>query len=148
MLVETAGAKALADVRASVAFERLTGDLSAAAGDVRVTEATCVKSIGDVDKPRSGLYLFNYFMSDDPAAALELWDHLAGWYVKETGLVNSTVLAPTGDGDFAFVNHARWDIGLPRLMARQFTTPTFRSYLLANLRANHTSVMPVLFHRA
>ncbi|TKA01939.1 hypothetical protein [Actinacidiphila oryziradicis] len=71
--------------------------------------ARCARSIGDVDKSRPGLFLFNYFVAEDPEVALERWEHLAGWYAPETGLDNSTVLQPTGEADYAFVNHARWE---------------------------------------
>jgi len=148
VLVETAMPEAISDVRASVSYERLARELAQAASDVRTTEATCVKRIGDVDKTRPGVFLFNYFLADDVPAALELWDHLAGWYVKETGLDNSTVLRPAADAGFAFVNHARWDGGLTRFAARQFGTPSFRTYLLANLKANGVTAVPVLYRLA
>ena len=46
---------------------------------------------------------------------------------------NSTLLGPVGPSDYVFVNHARWDISLPRFAARQFGKRTFYSYVLANL---------------
>jgi hypothetical protein len=53
-----------------------------------------VRRVGDVDKSRPGLFLFNHFAGDDPGLAVELWDYLAGWYEAETGLDNSTLLGP------------------------------------------------------
>jgi hypothetical protein len=47
-----------------------------------------------------------------------------------------------------FVNHARWDMSLPRFAARQFGKRTFYTYVLANLRANATAAMPILYHLA
>jgi hypothetical protein len=44
----------------------------------------------------AGPVLFNYFVADDAAVALQLCDYLAGWYAVETGMDNSTVLEPTG----------------------------------------------------
>ena len=76
--------------------------------------------------------------------ALQLWDYLAGWYAAETGLDNSTLLEPIGEADYVFVNHARWDSSLPRFLLRQLTKPSFRTYVLANLRANRTVAMPIL----
>lgn len=148
VLIETSGPETIAEVRASEPYRRLADDVAATAAEMRVTEATCARRIADVDKTRQGLFLFNYFGADDVPTALDLWDHLAGWYVKETRLDNSTVLRPTGDADFAFVNHARWDVGLPRFAARQFGTPSFRTYVLANLRANDVTATPVLFRLA
>jgi hypothetical protein len=92
----------------------------------------------------SGLFLFNYFVADDPDAALQLWDHLAGWFMTETGIDNSTVLQPTGDSQYAFVNHARWDCGVPRLWLRMFTKPSFWSFVQKNLKDNRTGSMPTL----
>jgi len=46
------------------------------------------------------------------------------------------------------INHARWDHNLPLFMARQLPKRTFRSYMLANLRAHHLTVMPVLYRLA
>ena len=110
--------------------------------------ARCRKRVGDVDKTRQGLFLFNYFVADDAAVALQLWEHLAGWYVVETGLENSTVLEPLGEADYVFVNHARWDDSLPRLILHQLTKPSFRTYVLANLQANRTVAMPILYQLA
>ena len=78
--------------------------------------------------------------------ALQLWDSLAGWYAAETGLDNSTLLEPIGEADYVFVDHARRDASLPRLMLRQLTKPSFRTWVLANLQANQTIAMPIL-HR-
>ena len=110
--------------------------------------ARCPKRIGDVDKTCQGLFLFNYFVADDAGVALQLWDYLAGWYAVETGLDNSTLLEPLGDADYVFVNHARWDHSLPHFMLRQLTKPSFRTYMLANLQANRTGAMPILYRLA
>ena len=53
-----------------------------------------------------------------------------------------------GDADYVFVNHARWDDSLPRFMVRQMAKPSFFTYMLANLRANRTGAMPVLYRLA
>src|SRR6185437_10141782 len=46
---------------------------------------------------------------------------LSGWYEAETGLDNSTLLAPLegGQSDYVMINHARGDGSLPVFMARQ-----------------------------
>ena len=115
---------------------------------VALIETTSPAVLGEVDKTRQGLFLFNYFVADDAAVALQLWEHLAGWYAVETGLDNSTLLEPLGDADYVFVNHARWDDSLPRFLFRQLTKPSFRTYLLANLQANRTRAMPILYRLA
>ena len=80
--------------------------------------------------------------------ALALACVFAAWYAVETGLDNSTLLGPTGPGDYVFVNHARWDLSLPGFAARQFGKRSFYSYVLANLHANGTASMPILYHLA
>lgn len=47
--------------------------------------------------------------------------------------------------DYVMINHARWDHSPPLFMARQLPKRTFRSYMLANLRARHLSALPVLY---
>ena len=148
MLIETTTPETIGQVQGSEPYQQVHDVLAEAASDLHVMAARCTKSLGDVDKTRPGLFLFNYFVAEDVDVALELWDYLAGWYVVQTGLDNSTVLQPIDKADYAFVNHARWDYGLPRLMLRQLTKPSFRSYVLTNLLANRTGSMPVLYHLA
>lgn len=144
VLVETTTPDVLADVEGTESYKQLREALNAAARSVHIMRARCAKCIGDVDKTRPGLFLFNYFVGADPDVSFQLWDHLAGWFMTETGLDNSTVLQPIGDADYAFVNHARWNYGLPRLFLHQMTKPTFRTYVRANLDANRTGSMPIL----
>jgi hypothetical protein len=148
VLIETTSPEVLGEVQATEPNKLLVQAVTEAATDVHVMTARCPKRVGDVDKTRQGLFLFNYFVADDPAVALQLWDYLAGWYAAETGLDNSTLLEPLGDADYVFVNHARWDHSLPRFLLRQLTKPSFRTYLLANLQANRTGAMPILYRLA
>jgi hypothetical protein len=119
--------------------------------------AGCVRSLGEVEQSRGGLFLFNHFAPENPGgitreAAIELWEHLAGWYVAETGLDNSTLLAPIEVGaepsDYVLVNHARWDKAPMRLAAEQFGKPSFYRYVRANLAAAGVIAMPVLYRLA
>jgi hypothetical protein len=148
VLIETTSPMVLGEVQATETYKLLAAAVTEAATDVHIMTAHCRKRVGDVDKTRQGLFLFNYFVADDAAVALQLWEHLAGWYAVETGLDNSTLLEPLGQADYAFVNHARWDSSLPRLMLRQLTKPSFRTYILANLQANRTVAMPILYQIA
>ncbi|MER7754220.1 hypothetical protein [Kitasatospora sp. NPDC097643] len=153
VLVETTSAapERLAEVEEGETYRRLLEVVREAASDTHVMAARCIRRIADVDKTRPGLFLFNHFAAEDTAAALEVWEHLAGWYAAETGLDNSTLLAPLGplgDSDYVFVNHARWDTGLAQLFLRQFGKRSFRSFVLANLRANGITAMPVLYRLA
>jgi hypothetical protein len=144
VLVEITSPDRLTAVEASEPYTQLRKELDTEATRVETMQARCVKCIADVDKARPGLFLFNYFVADDRDVALELWDHLAGWFMTETGIDNSTVLEPTGDSPYAFVNHARWDYGVPRLSLRMFTKPSFRSFVQKNMNENRTGSMPIL----
>jgi hypothetical protein len=148
LLIETTSPEVTGEVQTVEPYKLLVAAVQDAASDVHMMAARCVRRVGDVDKTRQGLFLFNYFAADDPAVALQLWDYLAGWYAVETGLRNSTVLEPLGQADYVFVNHVRWDDSLPRFLLYQLTKPSFRSYLLANLQANRTGAMPILYRLA
>ncbi len=150
VLVETASPEAVGDVRAASPYQALVEALTEQARRVHHVAARNVRRVGDVDKSRPGLFLFNYFVGDDPGQAVELWDYLAGWYEAETGLDNSTLLVPLeGEkSDYVVINHARWDHSLPVFMARQLPKKTFRGYMLANLAAHHLAAMPVLYRLA
>ncbi|WP_169317487.1 hypothetical protein [Actinacidiphila oryziradicis] len=57
-----------AEVADAGAYRSLLDALSRAAFDTHVMTARCARSIGDVDKSRPGLFLFNYFyfVAEDP----------------------------------------------------------------------------------
>ncbi|MFI6684035.1 hypothetical protein [Streptomyces sp. NPDC050485] len=148
VLVEAESPDVLDAVRSSEPYQRMAAEVSAVASDVHEMAARCLRFLGDVDKSRQGLFLFNYFTAEDAEVATRLWEHLAGWYVTETGLDNSTLLAPIGTADYVFVNHARWDMSLPGFALKQFSKSSFRGYVLANLRANRTTAMPILYRKA
>lgn len=148
MLIETTTPGSISDVEADSRYQQLSGSITSAAREHHLMRARCLRRAGDVDKTRQGLFLFNYFTARDPGVALDLWDHLAGWYAAETGLDNSTLLGPLGTADYVFINHARWDLPLPTFAARTFGKRSFYRYVLANLSANNTAAMPVLYRLA
>ncbi len=150
VLVEAAAPDAAREIRHAREYRAVEGTLRAAASDVHVFTARNARRVADVDKTRQGLFIFNYFVGEDPALVVDLWDYLAGWYQVETGLENSTLLVPA-DGetsDYAAVNNARWDYSFPSFLWRQFTKKTFASYMKANLDANRTGSMPGLYRLA
>jgi hypothetical protein len=144
VLIETITPEAIEDVQGAEPYKLLIE----AAGEPQVMAARNLKRIGDVAEDRQGLFLFNHFTAADAEVAARLWEYLAGWYVAETGLDNSVLLDPIGAVPYVFVNHARWDDGLVRLLLRQFAKPSFVTYVRANLRANKTVAMPILFELA
>lgn len=148
VLIELDTPDAIPGVQGSSAYRGLVDAIQAAADHLHVMTARNIRLLGDVDKTRSGVFLFNHFTTERPEVATELWEHLAGWYAAETGLDNSTLLQPLAPDDFVFVNHARWDQSLARLTAQQFAKPSFRNFVLANLRGNCTVATPVLYRLA
>jgi hypothetical protein len=150
VLIETASPEVAREVQLAPDYRALLGALENEARDMHIMVARNAKRIGDVEKTRDGLFLFNYFVADDANVALELWDYLAGWYEAETGLDNSTLLVPLEDeaSDYLAINSARWDGGLPRLLIRQLSKKSFRTYMLANLEANRVGAMPILYRLA
>ncbi|MGH9214903.1 MAG: hypothetical protein ACRDZS_01485 [Acidimicrobiales bacterium] len=144
VLVETTSPDGLTALQATEPYAQLRKELDTGATRVDAMPARCVKCVADVDKTRPGLFLFNYFVAEDVEAALKVWDHLAGWFMTETGIDNSTLLLPSGESEYAFVNHARWDYGVPRLALHMFTKPSFRSFVQANMNENRIGSMPIL----
>lgn len=147
VLIETTSPEVIGEVQAAEPYRLLAQAVEAAARDTHIMTARCPRRVGDVDKTRQGTFLFNYFFAEDADVALRLWDYLAGWYAVETRMDNSTLLQPIGESDYVLVNHARWD-SLPVFAARQFSKRTFRTYVLANMKANRTIAMPILYRLA
>lgn len=154
VLVQTVDVSALDAVRVTPECERLrtalrgaVSDNAAAASGDRFLEmpAECLRAVADVDRSRPGLFLFNYFLAEHPDEALRCWERLVAWYVTNTGLDNSTLLASTEPCPYVFVNHARWDCSLPRFAVRQFTRPSFRLQVVVDLRAHGIVSMPIFY---
>jgi hypothetical protein len=149
-LIETASPEVAREVQQTPDYRALLDTLESEAREMHVMVARNAKRIGDVEKTRDGLFYLIYFVADDVNVALELWDYLAGWYEEETGLDNSTLLVPLEDeaSDYLAINYARWDVGLPRIVFRQLSKKSFRTYKLANLEANRVGAMPIVYRLA
>jgi hypothetical protein len=147
-LIETQSAATAAELLSSPRFGELRDGLQRSAHRIEVVPVANVKNIAE--PPRGDrLHLFNHFLTSEPAPALDLWDQLAGWYEAEMDLHNSMVLAPLDpDGaPFAFVNHASWNVGVGRFIAKQISRRSFRSFVIANLRDHGIGALPFLYHR-
>jgi hypothetical protein len=150
VLIEAKSPAIARTVQQTPEYQTLLETLSNQVKQMHIIVARDAKRIGEVDKTRKGVFLFNYFVGDDARTTLELWDYLAGWYTVETGLDNSTLLVPLeGEpSDYVAINHARWDGSLPGVLLAQLSKKSFRTYLLANLEANQVGAMPVLYRLA
>ncbi|HEV3008270.1 MAG TPA: hypothetical protein VGX52_04485 [Burkholderiales bacterium] len=149
LLVETDSVERAETLFASGSFRALESHVRSEAGHVYVVAASNARRIGAVDHRRGGVFLFNYFYADSLAQNLAVWEYTAGWFQKETGLDNSTVLAPTQPdlSQYTLINHSRWDKltdVLPSLVFKR----SFRDFVLAHFDANDTAPMPILYKLA
>jgi hypothetical protein len=149
ILVETDSVARAEELRASALFRPLEARVHEDAGHVYVVTASNAKRIGAVDHGRDGVFLFNYFYAGSLAQNLAVWEHTAGWFQRETGLDNSTVLQPTHSdlSEYTLINHCRWDRLRDVLPALVFKR-SFRDFVLAHFDANDTAPMPVLYRLA
>jgi hypothetical protein len=145
VLIKTATMADLSSISDEEAYHEVLDVLGQRARGLTITEARNARRIADVP-PDGKLHLFNHFFAED-GSALDVWDYMAGWYQQEMGLTNSEVLAPIEPDStpFAFINHASWNIGLARFISRQLSRPSFRSFVLANLRDNEIGSLPYLY---
>ena len=150
VLIETTELSTIRDVQNTPVYQALVDALKSNARQMHIIATRNVKHIGDVDRSRKGLFLFNYFVGDDPQVTLALWDYLADWYEVETGLATSVLLAPleSEHSGYRIINYAQWEERLPRVLWRQLSKKSFRTYMLANLAANRVGAMAVLYRLA
>ncbi|MGW2523727.1 hypothetical protein ACWC09_43440 [Streptomyces sp. NPDC001617] len=148
VLVETRSPQDIPAVQDTVAYRNLRRRLEHHCSDLHELTARCGKCVADVDRTHQGLFLFHYFLGENPQRVAELWEHLAGWYAVETGLDNALLLEPLDAtaSHYTHIGHARWDMGLPTAALRQFSKPSFYRFLQPTLRENHTTAMPVFYH--
>ena len=136
LLLRATNPEVLAQVRGSRPWRRVNADF--------VMTARNTRRIGDTDRTRSASFLFNHFTADDPAAAVTVWEALAGWYTAKTGVDNSTLLQPTGEGPYTLVNYVRLPHGPTRFLLAQLTRPSFHTFVRRTLRDNGMAALPVL----
>ncbi|MDG4788620.1 hypothetical protein O7626_22300 [Micromonospora sp. WMMD1102] len=151
LLVELGSVAAAAGLLSGTPVRELVGTARRSHGNVLAFAASNVRRIGPVDHDRQGVFLFNYFTADRVTENLAAWQYTAGWFQAETGLDNSTVLAPVdGSGvGFTLVNHCRWS-RLTEILPSLVLKPSFRSYVLATFARHRTAPHPVLYrlHRS
>lgn len=148
VLIRTPTVQAAKALRDDAGYKELADTLKAAARQVHVIAARNAARINDVDHRPDHPFLFNYFYADDNHVLLDVWNYTAGWFQKKTNLSNSTLLQPL-DGElttYGIINHASWPklrTFLPSLIFR----PSFRSFVLANFKANGIAAQPIIYRR-
>ena len=148
-LIRTRSRDDLDAVRDDAAYRALSAEISAAARHSYRVAAGNAARIADVDHRSDDWFLFNYFHGDDPDIVFDVWRYTAGWFQRRTALPNSTLLRPLPgeDRDFGIVNHASWPrlrTFLPALLFK----PSFRTFVLANFKANGIAAQPIMYRRA
>ncbi|WP_067621542.1 hypothetical protein [Alicyclobacillus acidiphilus] len=150
VLIEMKNKESLAEVQGTPLYEALVEYLRTHSKSVHVMPAMNMKRFGEVNSTQDGLFLFNYFVAEDAATLMELWDYMADWYRVEMDLDNSLLLVPTNPeaSDYVALNYARFEGSLPSFLAKQMPKRSFRNYLLANLDTHHVGAMPILYRLA
>lgn len=147
--IETTSLASARALREDSLFAELLDLLQQAAHYFHNFVAQNVRKIGEVDKTRPGIFLYNYFYAEDREAVLPVWEYTGRWFTNKTGLDNSTLLMPAQDEpcEYAVINHCRWDGPLdviPHLIFR----PSLRPYVLENFTANDIVAIPILYKLA
>ncbi len=148
VLIITRSVDAIEGVRADPGYLALASELERAAQHTYRVAANNLARIADVDHRRDDWFLFNYFHCADTETVYAVWRYTAGWFQRRTALPNSTLLGPLPGEPTAYsiVNHASWPrLGsfLPGLLLR----PSFRSFVLANFKANDVAAQPIIYRR-
>jgi hypothetical protein len=145
LLIQTTSQATAREVQTTHAYGELLATIRDNAQDVYVMAARNARRIADADTTRRGLFLFNHFVAENAPVMLELWEYLADWYVKETGLRNSVALVPTNPdrSDYTIVNWARWEVSPIRHFWHSFSKRSFWHYVTANLEENRAASMPI-----
>lgn len=149
LLVQTVDPSSALALRDNPLYRQLRAEVGRAALDTYEVAARNVRRIADVKHNRSSVFLFNYFYADDPRRLIPVWEYTAGWFVQNTALPDSEVMAPL-DGqrtDYGIINHASWPhwrTFLPQLALR----PSFRRFVLATFAANNIAAQPILYRLA
>ncbi|MEV4416430.1 hypothetical protein [Catellatospora sp. NPDC049609] len=135
-------------LRESRAYLELAATVRAASRRTHETVAANAARLGDVDHGEDHAFLFNYFYADDPETLLKVWEYTAGWFQAKTALPNSALMRPLAGepAEYGIINHASWPslrTFLPSLLLR----PTFRSFVLANFKANGVAAQPIIYRR-
>lgn len=109
-----------------------------------VMTARNIRRIGDTEQTRSATFLFNHFTAPDAADPVTAWENVAGWYTAKVGVDNSTLLQPTGDAPYAFVNYVRLPHSGAGFMINQLTRPSFHTHVRRTLKDNGMAALPLL----
>ncbi|TMS52593.1 hypothetical protein [Mycobacterium sp. DBP42] len=146
VLIRTTGVGSIDSLRADNAYRAIVAEFDRHARHSYRMAASNAARIADVEHTDDRWFLFNYFHCDSAETVYDTWEYTAGWFQQHTALPDSTLLAPRpGEPtDYSIVNHASWPAlraFLPSLLFRR----TFRSFVLANFKANGVAAQPIIY---
>ena len=146
ILIEATTLEAINTVKNNDAYKQMEIAIKNTSTFTHIITATNERHINSVDHNKQSVFLFNYFFADSLQQNLSVWEYTAGWFQKETGLDNSTVLLPTDkqQSKYTIINHCRWD-KLTDILPSLIFKKSFHSYVLDNFYANNVAPMPVLY---
>ncbi|WKG05108.1 hypothetical protein [Mycolicibacterium sp. HK-90] len=149
VLIRTTGVDSIDDVRADNSYRAMVTEIDRLARYSYRAAAGNAARIADVEHSGDRWFLFNYFHCDSAETVYATWEYTAGWFQHHTALPDSMLLAPRpGEPtDYSVVNHASWPTlraFLPSLLFRR----TFRSFVLANFKANDVAAQPIIYRLA
>ncbi|MGV0741491.1 hypothetical protein [Mycolicibacterium sp. XJ870] len=149
VLVRTTTLDAIDAVRTDGAYRTMVSEIDRSARHSYRVAAGNAARIADVDHRSNHWFLFNYFFCEDVETVYDVWEYTAGWFQQHTALPNSTLLRPLpGErDDYSIVNHASWPT-LRQFLPSLLFDRTFRSFVLANFKANDVAAQPVIYRRA
>ncbi len=146
VLVETTSLETAESLEGDPLLTRIRTVLEGHSDHTYWLRASNVRSMGQVDHSRPGVFLFNFFYAGRTDLNLAAWQYTAGWFSDQTGLNNSTVLLPQRSSEprFRLINHARWD-RLRQILPHLIFNRTFRSYVLRHFSTNGVAAQPGLY---
>ncbi len=135
-------------VRASQEVEKLLNLLNRKSSYTNVMTYKNAARIDEVSKDTNGVFLFNFFYSEDTRTLLDVWHYTAGWWTEKANLTNSTPLQPVSEGAlYNLINHCRWEKLMDVLPSLLFK-PSMKHFVLKNFTENNIVAMPILYRLA
>ncbi|SFP08571.1 hypothetical protein SAMN05421810_101910 [Amycolatopsis arida] len=148
VLIRTTSPDSAGGLRDDPGYQKLAETLRREARHTHQIVARNAARIDDVDPTQDHAFLFNYFYADDNDVLLDVWEYTAGWFQTKTDLPNSILMRPL-DGepaDYGIINYASWP-GLRTFLPSLVFRPSFRSFVLANFKANGVAAQPIIYRR-
>lgn len=146
ILIETDSEASGNEVRSHEVYKKMLNKIRDVSSYTHIVSAYSIRRINNVNHKKQGVFLFNYFSSRSKEQNLMVWEYTAGWFEKETGLDNSTLLSPLEmeNAEYSIINHCRWDNYLD-ILPSLFFKKTFKKYVLDNFYINNVGAQPILY---